>query len=164
MLSLLYCIHIRGCALFALLCLSVDTRCVPVRIAIFGRSLLVPFLRFDPFHPTISSAWEKMRVSMNAVNRMFFIARWIRAHGEIALLYAEDLTVFIQRRHQFGPHCFRRIADVPYQDCYTWFGHCPHSLCRLHLHLRVPQTFRFSDRQDRHIYGGEECSSFTCII
>jgi hypothetical protein len=70
----------------------------------------------------IASAWGKMRQIMNAVNRMFLIARWIRAHGEIALLYAKDLMVFIQRRHWFGPHRFRRINDVPYQDCYTWFG------------------------------------------
>jgi hypothetical protein len=73
----------------------------------------------------IESAWEKMQKIMNAVNRMFFIARWICAHGEIALLYAEDLTVFICRRHWFGPHRFRRIDDVPYQDCYTWFGQYP---------------------------------------
>jgi hypothetical protein len=43
----------------------------------------------------IASAWEKMQKILNAVNWMFFIARWIRAHGEIALLYAKDLTVFI---------------------------------------------------------------------
>jgi hypothetical protein len=65
----------------------------------------------------IASAREKMQQILNAVNRMFFIARWIRAHGEIALLHAEDLTVFIRRRHRFGPHHFRRINDVPYQDC-----------------------------------------------
>ena len=52
LLSLLYCLHIRGCASFALLCLSVDTRWVPVHIAIFGCTLLVPFFRFDPFRPT----------------------------------------------------------------------------------------------------------------
>ena len=74
-----------------------------------------------------------MHFLMNADNRIFFIAKWIRAHGEIALLYAEDLMVFIRRRHRFGPHRFRRINEIPYQDCYTWFGHYPHNLCRLHL-------------------------------
>jgi hypothetical protein len=43
----------------------------------------------------IASAWGKMRQIMNMVSWMFFIARWIQAHGEIALLYAKDLTVFI---------------------------------------------------------------------
>jgi hypothetical protein len=89
----------------------------------------------------IVSAWEKMQKIMNAVTRLFFIARWIRAHGEIALLYAEDLTAFIRRRHRFGPHCYRRIDDVPYQDCYTWFGQYPHNLRRLYVHLRVPDSF-----------------------
>jgi hypothetical protein len=102
----------------------------------------------------IESAREKMRKIMNAVNRMFFIARWIRAHGEIALLYAEDLTVFIHRRHRFGPHRFRRIDDVPYQDCYTWFGQYPHNLRRLYEHLWVPESFTSPTGQ---IYGGEEC-------
>jgi hypothetical protein len=102
----------------------------------------------------IASAWGKMQKIMNAVNWMFFIARWIRAHGEIALLYAEDLMVFIQRRHRFGPHHFRRINDVPYQDCYTWFGHYPHSLRCLHVHLSVPQSIMLPTGQ---INGGEEC-------
>ena len=44
----------------------------------------------------IESAWEKMQKIMNAVTRLFFIARWICAHGEIDLLYAEDLTVYEQ--------------------------------------------------------------------
>jgi hypothetical protein len=47
----------------------------------------------------IASAQGKMRQIMNTVNQMFFIVRGIQAHGEIALLYAEDLTVFIQRGH-----------------------------------------------------------------
>ncbi len=102
----------------------------------------------------IASARGKMQQIMNAVNQMYFIARWIRAHGEIALLYAKDLTVSIQRRHRFGPHCFRRINDMPYQDCYTWFGQYPHNLHHLHVHLRVPQSFMSSTGQ---IYGGEEC-------
>jgi hypothetical protein len=102
----------------------------------------------------IESAWEKMQKIMNAMNRMFSIARWIRAHGEIALLYAEDLTVFIRRRHRFVPHCFRRVDDVPYQDCYTWFGQYPYNLRHLYEHLRVPESFTSPTGQ---IYGGEEC-------
>jgi hypothetical protein len=102
----------------------------------------------------IASAWGKMQRKMNVVNQMFFIARWIRAHGEITLSYAKDLTVFIQRRHRFGLNRFRRINDVPYQDCYTWFGQYPQNLRRLHVHLRVPQSFMLPTGQ---IYGGEEC-------
>ncbi len=95
-----------------------------------------------------------MQQIIDAVNRLFFLARWIRGHGEIALLYAKDLTTFIRRRHRFGPARCQRIDDVPLQDCYTWFGHVPHNLRRLHQHLRVPPTFAATTGQ---IYGGEEC-------
>ena len=91
---------------------------------------------------------------MAAVNRMFVFVRWIRAHGEVALLYAEDLTVFVRRRHLFPPLRFRRIEDVLHQDCYTWLGHYPHSLRRLYLHLRVPKTFIVTTGR---IHEGEEC-------
>ena len=102
----------------------------------------------------IESARERMQHIIVAVNRIFFAARWIRGHGEIALLYAEDLTTFIRRRHRFGLARCRRIDDVPLQDCYAWFGHVPHNLHRLHRHLRVPPTFTATSGQ---IYGGEEC-------
>ena len=102
----------------------------------------------------IKLAREKMQQIIDKVNQLFFLARWIREHGKIALLYAEDLTTFIRRRHRFGPACCRMIGDVPLQDCYTWFGHVPHNLCRLHRHLRVPPSFTATTGK---IYGGEEC-------
>ncbi len=43
---------------------------------------------------------------------------------------------------------------MPFQDCYTWFGHYPHNLRCLHVHLRVPQSFMLPTGQ---IYGGGEC-------
>jgi hypothetical protein len=91
---------------------------------------------------------------MAAVNWLLLLVRWIQAHGEVALLYADNLTVFVCRRYWFTPHRFRRIKDVLHQDCYTWFGHYPHNLSRLYLLLRVPQTFVVSSRK---IYEGEEC-------
>ncbi len=44
---------------------------------------------------TVAIARERIEKNMATVNRIFFVARWIRAHGEVALLYAEDLTVFV---------------------------------------------------------------------
>ena len=95
-----------------------------------------------------------MQQIMNSVKRLFFIARWIRAHGEVALLYAEDLTVFIRRRHRFGPVRNRKINEITYQDCYTWFGRYPHNPHCLHRHLRVPESFTATSGQS---FGGEEC-------
>ncbi len=70
------------------------------------------------------------------------------------MLYAKDLTIFIRRRHRFGLHRLRKINDVPYQDCYTWFGQYQHNLRRLHEHLRVPESFMLPTGK---IYGEEEC-------
>jgi hypothetical protein len=89
----------------------------------------------------VEAARAKMKRIMDAVHRLFFVLQWIRGHGEVALLYAEDLTVYVCRRHRFTPaHC-RRINDIRSQDCYPWFGHNPHSLGRLLRHLRVPESF-----------------------
>jgi hypothetical protein len=41
----------------------------------------------------IEVARAKMKQIMDAVHRLFFVLQWIRAHGEVTLLYAEDLTV-----------------------------------------------------------------------
>jgi len=97
-----------------------------------------------------------MKRMLDAVHHLLFVLRWIRALGEIALLHAEDLTVFIRRRqNRFGPLRCRRIDDLPYQDCYTWFGHYPHNLRRLHRQLRVPQSF--TEPRSLQMFSGEEC-------
>jgi len=93
---------------------------------------------------------------LDAVHHLLFILRWIRALGDIALLHAEDLTVFIRRRqNRFGPLPCRRVDDLPYQDCYTWFGHYPHNLRQLHWQLRIPQSF--TEPRSLQIFSGEEC-------
>ena len=74
----------------------------------------------------VAIAREKVEKTMAAVNRLLLLVRWIQAHNEVALLYAEDLTVFVFRRYWITPRRFRRIEDVLHQDCYTWFGHYPH--------------------------------------
>jgi hypothetical protein len=67
----------------------------------------------------IELAKAKMQQIMDAINRLLFVLRWIQSHGEIVLLYAEDLTVFICKGRWFGPARCRRIDDVPIQDCYS---------------------------------------------
>jgi len=66
----------------------------------------------------VKTARAKMKWMLDAVHHLLFVLRWIWALGEIALLHAEDLTVFIRRRqNRFGPLRCRRIDDLPYQDC-----------------------------------------------
>jgi hypothetical protein len=104
----------------------------------------------------VETARAKMKRMLDVVHHLLFVLRWIRALGEIALLHAEDLTVFIRRRHdRFGLLRCRRIDDLPYQDCYTWFGHYPHNLHRLHWQLRVPQSF--TEPRRGQMFSGEEC-------
>jgi hypothetical protein len=74
----------------------------------------------------VETARAKMKRMLDAVHHLLFVLRWIRALGEIALLHAEDLTVFIPRRqNRFGPLRCRRIDDLPYQDCYVVWSLSP---------------------------------------
>jgi hypothetical protein len=102
----------------------------------------------------IAGVRDKMRQIKIGIDRLIFLMTWIRAHGEVALLYAEDLSIYIRRRNRFQPKQFRRISDIDRQDCYSWFGLNPFDLRRLFLSWRIPETFTTSSR---HVYSGEEC-------
>ncbi len=54
----------------------------------------------------------KMKDIKECVETLFFHIRWILAHGEIALLYAEDLSVYVRRRHRFHPADHRKLGDI----------------------------------------------------
>ena len=42
----------------------------------------------------------------NALKHVMFLVDWVRMHGELALLYAEDLRYFIRpRRQRFTEVC-----------------------------------------------------------
>ena len=103
---------------------------------------------------SIASMRDKIRGMRVMINRLIFILSWIKAYGEIALLYAEDLSIYVCRRNRFHSKRFWQINDIGRQDCYTWFGVNPHDLRRLFLHWRIPATFR---TPSRHVYSGEEC-------
>ena len=60
----------------------------------------------------------KMENIKNAIDRLLLLIRWIRSYGEIALLYAKDLTICIRRRNRFHSKRFRRINTITRPDCY----------------------------------------------
>lgn len=91
---------------------------------------------------SISAVRAKMNNIKNQLERLLLLISWIRSHGEIALLYAEDLTVYIRRRNRFHPKRFRRINEISRDNCYNWFGMSPHDLRVLFTHLRIPEAFR----------------------
>jgi hypothetical protein len=46
-----------------------------------------------------SAIWAKMQDIKDCAETLFFHIRWILGNGEIGLLYAKDLHVYIWRRH-----------------------------------------------------------------
>jgi hypothetical protein len=46
-----------------------------------------------------SSIWAKMQSMIDCVDRLVFLIRWVLAHGEIALLCAEDLSIYVHKVH-----------------------------------------------------------------
>ena len=125
--------------------------------------LLASFLRLRWFVDKVgdfmgnytSSIWSKMQSIKDCVERLVFLIRWILAHGEIALLYAEDLSVYVHSRHRFHPADHRRLDEISEQDCFTWFSQNHANIRRLLLHLRVPDTF--TNLSNRAVYTGVEC-------
>ena len=103
---------------------------------------------------TISVARAKMANIRNTIDRLLLLIRWIKSYGEVALLYAEDLTIYIRRRNRFHTKRFRRINEIDRDTCYNWFGLATHEFEQLFTHMRVPESFTASSR---HVYNGEEC-------
>lgn len=55
---------------------------------------------------TLQALREKVTI---IAKRLQFILKGTRAHSELALIYAEDLAVFICCHHWFEPKCFRKL-------------------------------------------------------
>ena len=95
------------------------------------------------------------RSILDVIKWISFLLQWIISQGEMALLYAEDLSVYVRRRKRFRPKTNRRLQDIRRDKCYEWFGLNPYHLYQLFVHLRVPESFRNPSNRQR--FGGEEC-------
>ena len=100
-----------------------------------------------------ASIRAKMKSIRDCVDSLLFLIRWVLAHGEIALLRAEDLSIYVRRRHRFHPVNNRSFVNISEQDCYIWFSQDHENMCLLMAHLRVPDTFTHTNRA---VYTGEE--------
>ena len=133
-------------------------QCIAV-ISIFYQSINGFICRMHTMGEGLQHALVQLRVLKtklhNAMKHLLFLFGWIRCYGEMALLYAEDLTFFIRHRNRFNNPRFRKLDEIDRQICYGWFGHCPHDLRRLYVHWRVPNTLMALS--SRHVFGGEEC-------
>lgn len=103
----------------------------------------------------ISGAREKMEKLKEKIDRLLFLLSWFRSYGEMALLYAEDITVYVRRRNRFQPPRNRTLNEISRRDCYTWFGHLPDDLRQLYIHWRIPESFTIE--RSRNTFTGEEC-------
>jgi hypothetical protein len=81
------------------------------------------------------------------VKRLHFILKWTQAHPERALLYAEDLSVFICHHHHFEPKPFRKLHEINCLDCCSWFGLNHHDVKCLFSARWIPREFRASSDQ-----------------
>lgn len=102
----------------------------------------------------LAAVRAKMQHIKNGINRLLFLMTWTGSYGEMAFLYAEDLSIFIRRTSRFQPSRYRQLDEIDQQDSYSWFGLNPHDLRRLFISLRIPETFT---TPSRHVYTGEEC-------
>ena len=113
---------------------------------------------------------ENLRVTTkkikNAVGYIIMIIRWIKCHGEMAMLAAQDLTYFVRLRcQQFQEEKYQRLADINMSDTHTWFGLSPHQLRQIYSHWRIPD--RLTARPIRHSHSVSGARSFageTCFI
>ena len=119
------------------------------------KTMCTQWQTMDAMMHAIAYAQEKMKLFKSAADKLLLLLSWIRAYGEMALLYAEDLTVFARRRNRFYPPSYRTIDELDRQTCYVWFGRTPNDLVRLYTHWRIPNRLRA--RHSRHIFQGQEC-------
>ena len=96
-----------------------------------------------------------MQSIRDCVDCLLFLIPWVLAHGEITLLRAKDLSIYVRMRHRFHSVNNRRLANISEQDCYTWFGQDHENMCLLVAHLRIPDTFVHPT--NRAVYTNEEC-------
>eukprot|EP00956_Cyclotella_meneghiniana_P018837 scaffold31724_cov60-Cyclotella_meneghiniana.AAC.5 len=104
---------------------------------------------------TVQAVRHKLNHAKTTLENLQFLLRWTLSFGELALLYAEDLTVFVRRHHRFPPKRHRRLSEINRHDCYVWFGLAPEQLRQLLHHLRIPNQCRGNN--SAHVFGGEEC-------
>ena len=97
----------------------------------------------------VINRWE------DTIPRLQYLLRHCRYCSELALLYADDLSIFVRRRHRFQPEKNRTMEEINRRDCYTWFGISPDALRMLHLHWRIPE--RLQSPRSRHRFDGEAC-------
>lgn len=90
----------------------------------------------------------------DSLDRLYISLIWIISYGELAWIYAEDLSIYVRRRNRFHPPRNRTINAISRRDCFTFFRIHPNQLRLLYRHWRIPDQFRLPNRR---VFSGEEC-------
>ena len=92
----------------------------------------------------LKSLKEKIQQLRKSMDHLLLFFRWVSCYGEMAMLYAEDLTVFIRpRTPRFQPKRYRHLSEINRADYDAWYGLTPHAFWRLfvlHYTLRRVNT------------------------
>lgn len=94
---------------------------------------------------------KMIKVIKNLIQRLLFLMQWVASYGEVTLLFAEDLSVFVCLRNRFRPLQHHKIDDIDTEYCYSFLGLTRYELRHLFVHWRIPETF-----QDSHTMFSKE--------
>ena len=90
------------------------------------------------------------------MDHLLLLMRWISCYGEMAMLYAEDLTVFLRpHTSRFQPKRYRHLSEIKRADYDAWYGLTPDAFWWLFIHWRILVHPWSSSNQET--YGSEEC-------
>ncbi len=66
----------------------------------------------DAMADAVVAVQVKTQHIKNANENLLLVLTWMKAYGELALLSAEDLSVYVHWRHCFQPHLYWKIDDL----------------------------------------------------
>ena len=84
------------------------------------------------------------------IQRLILFMTWTKAYGELALLYAEDLSIFIRWRHRFDMHRWRIPSILTTSDRHSYGGEECFIITLFHMIKGTPFT-----EMARHTFGGD---------
>ena len=83
----------------------------------------------------LKSPKEKIQQLRKSMDPLLLLMRWISCYGEMAMLYAEDLTVFVWPHTPcFQPKRYRHLSETNRPDYDAWYGLTPDAFRRLFVH------------------------------
>jgi hypothetical protein len=74
----------------------------------------------------------------NHIVKLTLFLQWTNSYVEMALLYAEDISVFIRCHNCIKLNQFFWLDKINWNDCHSWFWHITNDLRCLFIAWRIP--------------------------